>query len=434
MNGHRTIGRVLLHIVFSALITLLASVICYKLDIPNPVIVLVIFMIIFTVCLGSVSGAVSAVCIVIYALFYFSEGNDFITFSSEAAYKCFVVVISLAIIYIVVALLRRRTDHAFEKLIELNNKLKEQNRILEDESDHDALSGIYNRRGGDKRVAICLSGNADSSFHAILAAIDIDNFKQINDVYGHAAGDRAIQILIERMQEAFGKYCILIRNGGDEFQAFLYGEDITEMEQTIVKFSDENFHVDFEEVHFDFHVSCGYAFYPDQADSMSELYRKADIALYDVKMSGKHKALPYTWEADTARPEKLNLSVTGLSNYLPVAFMVYRADDTEEILIASASLLRLCGCNSFSELVAYTGGSFRGFVHPDDVDRVEKSIEEQIERNPQKLDEVDYCIITKDGRTVRIHDLGRRINDPGLGELFYVAINDKDATEEAKKI
>lgn len=427
MDKKHSFVRALLFAVISAVVTLLVSYIVYRLDVPNPVIVLVIFMIVLTARFGNISGAVSAVCIVFYALFFFSDGHDFTTFNAENAYKCMVVVFSLSAIYIAVAVLKSRHDRAYSRLLELNRKLKEQNNQLEDESDRDALTGIYNRRGGYRRVAVCLQGT-DSAFQAVFAAMDIDNFKQINDVYGHAAGDEAIKMLVVRMQEAFGQYSILIRNGGDEFQAFLYGDDFSAMEQRIASFSAETFHVNTQGQEFDFHISCGYVFYPSQADSLSDLSRKADVALYDVKMGGKHKALPYTWTTATKRSEKLTLTVAGLSNYLPVAFMIYRADETEEILIASASLLRVCECSSFSEFVSYTGGSFRGFVHPDDVDRVEESIEEQIAKNARNLDKVDYRIRTKNGNIIRIRDLGRLIHDPGLGDLFYVALYDRDAT------
>lgn len=409
----------LLYSIISAVITILASVLAYIIDVPNPVIVLVIFMIVFTALMGSVQGAVSGVCIILYAMFFFSEEHDFISYTHENAYKCMVIIISMVIIYIIVALLKRKHDTAYESLMK-------QNQRLEEESDLDALTGIYNRRGGDRRVEECLDANDD--IQAVYAAMDIDDFKRINDVYGHAAGDTAIQELVARLKEAFPENSVLIRNGGDEFQAFIYGDDPAEIEKQIVSFTDETFYVDLSYHRFHFHISCGYAFYPGQARTMDDLYHKADIALYDVKMSGKHKALPYTWTADTSRPEKLTLTVTGLSNYLPVAFMVYRADESEEILIASASLLRVCECSNFSEFTSYTGGSFRGFVYPDDLERVEQSITDQVSKNVRELDEVDYRIRTKSGKIVRIHDLGRRIHDPGLGDLFYVALNDIDAT------
>lgn len=432
MDKKKSFARGLLFAVLSAAMTLLASYIAYILDIPNPVIVLVIFMIVFTAGLGNISGAVSAACIIFYALFFFSDDHNIISFSAENRYKCMVIILSLIAIYLLVALLKSRYDKAYASLVELNRKLKEQNHTLEDESDRDALTGIYNRRGGDRRVATCLSENKDRSFQAVFAAMDIDNFKQINDVYGHAAGDEAIQLLVTKMQEAFGGYSILIRNGGDEFQALLYGDSSEVMEKKVLSFADETFHMNSEGQEFDFHISCGYAFYPSQADNMSDLYHKADIALYDVKMSGKHKALPYTWTSDTRRPEQLTLTVSSLSNNLPVAFMIYRADDTEEILIASETLLTMCGCSSFDEFVAYTGGSFRGFVYPEDVDQVEQSIEAQIQSNKREIDEVDYRIRTRDGRIRRIRDLGRLIHDPGLGDLFYVALYDRDTTNRTR--
>ena len=77
-------------------------------------------------------------------------------------------------------------------------------------------------------------------------------------------------------------------------------------------------------------------------------------------------------------------------------------------------------------------GSFRGFVYPEDVDQVEQSIEAQIQSNKREIDEVDYRIRTRDGRIRRIRDLGRLIHDPGLGDLFYVALYDRDTTNRTR--
>lgn len=73
MDKKKSFARGLLFAVLSAAMTLLASYIAYILDIPNPVIVLVIFMIVLTAGLGNISGAVSAACIIFYALFFFSD-------------------------------------------------------------------------------------------------------------------------------------------------------------------------------------------------------------------------------------------------------------------------------------------------------------------------------------------------------------------------
>ena len=79
----------------------------------------------------------------------------------------------------------------------------------------DALTGIYNRHGFDAQVMQYLKQHPEDP--CVGVQFDIDDFKLINDLYGHASGDRALQIISEGMQNFFPKKSILGRNGGDEF-------------------------------------------------------------------------------------------------------------------------------------------------------------------------------------------------------------------------
>lgn len=79
----------------------------------------------------------------------------------------------------------------------------------------DALTNVYNRSGFDQVLDQHIEAHANSSF--VVAELDIDNFKFINDMYGHAAGDLALQSLTNNMRKAFLGEAIIGRNGGDEF-------------------------------------------------------------------------------------------------------------------------------------------------------------------------------------------------------------------------
>ena len=83
----------------------------------------------------------------------------------------------------------------------------------------DTLTGIYNRLGFDEQVEQYMRQNPQK--HCVVAMLDIDDFKLINDVYGHAAGDGVLQKLAESMKQYFSKDVILGRNGGDEFSIFM---------------------------------------------------------------------------------------------------------------------------------------------------------------------------------------------------------------------
>lgn len=117
-----------------------------------------------------------------------------------------------------------------------------------------------------------------------------------------------------------------------------------------------------------------------------------------------------------------------LMEQMPGGFFVYRADRSEEILYANQSLLRIFQCESMEEFFQLTGGSFRGFVHPEDLDAVEESIQAQIAASQYDLDYVEYRIRRKDGSIRWIEDYGHFVRNKTLGDIFYVFIG--DATEK----
>lgn len=420
----------LLLTILAAAITLTASYLTYVFNVPNPVIVLVVVMIFFTATISNVAGAASGICIILYAFFFFSVDHSFIHFKPVGAYKCRIIICSILIIYLMVAVIRKKYDSAYGKVLALNRQLEAKNEILNNESDHDTLTGLFNRRGGDRRLADLLDGTktdqAPEGIGAVMAIIDIDNFKDVNDVYGHGGGDEVLRYLAQCMKEAFPEQSILIRYGGDEFEAVIYGKHFLEGMERIVEFAKSTFRTVHQGRTITFRISCGYALYPRQADSRRELFRMADTALYRAKTNGKHQAIMYEDDLGVGMQGTINFSMRNVSENLPVAFMVYRADEVEKILVVSNTLLELCNCQDMAEFRSYTGGTFRGFVHPDDVDAVERSIERQIRTNRYGIDCVDYRIRTRTGRIVRIHDLGRLVHDEQMGNLFYVVVYDRD--------
>lgn len=116
------------------------------------------------------------------------------------------------------------------------------------------------------------------------------------------------------------------------------------------------------------------------------------------------------------------------TDQIPGGFFIYRADETEEILYANAAVLRLFCCDTMEEFMELTGNSFKGMVHPEDLDAVEKSIKEQIATSQYDLDYVEYRIIPKDGNIRWIEDYGHFIHSETVGDIFYVFI--ADATEK----
>ena len=117
---------------------------------------------------------------------------------------------------------------------------------------------------------------------------------------------------------------------------------------------------------------------------------------------------------------------------IPGGFFIYRADGSEEILYANDAMLRLFRCDTVEAFREHTGNSFKGIVHPDDLERVEAHIARQIADDLQKLDYVEYRITRKDGEICWVEDFGHLVHDEAEGDLYYVFIS--DITERIKKL
>ena len=286
----------------------------------------------------------------------------------------------------------------------------------------DTLTGIYNRLGFNRQVEQYMRQNPQK--HCVVAMLDIDDFKLVNDVYGHAAGDGVLQKLAESMKQYFSKDVILGRNGGDEFCVFMPDCTAVEVKPFLEKFTEEtrNFYCK-GEAHT-FTISLGYAEYPVLADECSKLMRCADMALYAVKMRGKNGCMAYREGEQVKSRAKLGFAMKDIINNLPGAFIVYRADkENDEILLANNELLRLTGCKNMDELLAYTGKSFCNLIRPDEQESCQKSIWSQI-NGGHSNDYIFFHMRKADGKYISVLDHGRIVDSVHNGRIFYVMIMD----------
>ena len=291
----------------------------------------------------------------------------------------------------------------------------------------DTLTGIYNRLGFNRQVEQYMRQNPQK--HCVVAMLDIDDFKLVNDVYGHAAGDGVLQKLAESMKQYFSKDVILGRNGGDEFCIFMPDCTAVEVKPFLKKFTEEtrNFYCK-GEAHT-FTISLGFAEYPVLADECSKLMRCADMALYAVKMRGKNGCMAYREGEQVKSRAKLGFAMKDIINNLPGAFIVYRADkENDEILLANSELLRLTGCKNMDELLAYTGKSFCNLIRPDEQENCQKSIWSQI-NGGHSNDYIFFHMRKADGTYISVLDHGRIVDSVHNGRVFYVMIMDLNALQ-----
>lgn len=288
----------------------------------------------------------------------------------------------------------------------------------------DPLTGLLNRKGFDEQLKKVMQG--DLHIHCVGIQMDIDDFKFINDMYGHVVGDAALKSLAQDMQSYFNDNSILCRNGGDEFSVILVDTTEEEARKKIEHFTLQPRHITYNGEEHPFYISLGYAEYPKDCEDASELIRCADMALYAVKLHGKHNCSPYRGDYKIQHRSQLGFALQDVSKNLPGAFLIYIADpENDDILFANRELIELAGCRDFDDFLDYTDRRFRNLIHPDERNSVETSIWEQIDaKTSGNNDYVRFHFAKKDGTYIPVLDHGRIVENRYYGNVFYVLIMD----------
>lgn len=168
---------------------------------------------------------------------------------------------------------------------ELESKTKQMEAATQ-KSLTDPLTGLHNR----EYLSIKLKETMDAGHKGALFMIDLDNFKSINDTYGHIVGDKTLQLFAEVLRKHARAEDISCRLAGDEFVAFF--TDMTNREVTakkaegiITMFAEKMGAIGYAGI---VSVSIGIVFYEADGEEFQELYSKADKSLYFVKNNGKN--------------------------------------------------------------------------------------------------------------------------------------------------
>lgn len=156
---------------------------------------------------------------------------------------------------------------------------------------HDTLTGLPNRSQLHGQVKQALDTAARRQQHAALLHIDIDNFKQINELYGQAEGDRVLQAMATEIRRTLSGDELLSRYGGDEFVVVLphlenAGEAASRCQILIAQC--EQLRVS-GVAELNLHVSIGISIYPDDAKDAEGLLQHAETALVAAKAQGEHR-------------------------------------------------------------------------------------------------------------------------------------------------
>lgn len=225
------------------------------------------------------------------------------------------------------------------------NHYKQENRNLKALTQYDQLTGLYNKMYVKKEAQKHMLLNPQNQHGLII--LDLDDFKTVNDTKGHLVGDRVLQDVGKIIKKTFRNNDIKGRFGGDEFAIFL--TNIENQEILLVKCEQlltelRNFKADYlGEIVIKASIGC--AKYPEDAHNFEDLFKKADVALYEVKKSGKGRGQRYHGVDNILKDglmenrrdnknEKPEVDMTADTNQFnkELSNVLYEVDDMDEMI------------------------------------------------------------------------------------------------------
>jgi diguanylate cyclase (GGDEF)-like protein len=176
----------------------------------------------------------------------------------------------------------------------LNQQMKHEKCILENQekfdrlAHHDPLTGLPNRLSLTEALSAKCTQSPIVPF--ALLFLDLDNFKEINDSFGHRFGDQVLILFTKLLQDIFPKETLILRTGGDEFVILLESKIDHNSPQIqmnrLMQILNDPFNIDQIEVYIT--ASIGISLFPEDSSNYEELLQKADTAMYKAKYSGRN--------------------------------------------------------------------------------------------------------------------------------------------------
>ena len=177
------------------------------------------------------------------------------------------------------------------------SKFYKKNEELKKISITDSLTGLLNRRYFQERISEEIERSRRHVLPLSLIIIDIDDFKAINDSYGHMAGDEALKILARCLRNCIRTIDVAARYGGEEFTMILpqtsKSDALVIADRVCKEVRKLDLPLQRETLRTSLSVSVGLATFPEDSDTLEGLIRNTDIALYQAKTQGKNRVVAY---------------------------------------------------------------------------------------------------------------------------------------------
>ena len=174
---------------------------------------------------------------------------------------------------------------------------------------HDSLTGLPNRNMMTNMISHSIKSAKRQNELMAIMFIDLDNFKTINDNYGHKEGDNVLVETAKRLKNILREEDIVYRFGGDEFIVTLEHIKNSEDIAKIARKLNQSLQIPYQTNNYTFYISCsiGISIYPNDALTPDELIKNADVAMYQAKNRGKNRYSFYSQELGKQIQEELSI-------------------------------------------------------------------------------------------------------------------------------
>lgn len=284
--------RELVESIISIVIMVGLILLVYFVKIPNPNLILFTGMIVLTTIFGFIPGVFTLLSINLYSFYFFSTNHNFVSFTDINSQKVIVTIITSILCYAFVGLLNYLYRRDAKKIINANIDLKKNNEELAELSQSDALTNAKNRLGLRKDF------NSYVGTEIQLMIFDIDDFKTINDQYGHNVGDKILSEVSKIAREVFSNDNVY-RFGGDEFVVIKNDLPLSEFKNKIEQLQNLVKTISVNEDNRGVQLSMGYTYgVVTNVIDIRSMLKFADELLYEVKRSGKNGSLGKRYDLD----------------------------------------------------------------------------------------------------------------------------------------
>jgi diguanylate cyclase (GGDEF)-like protein/PAS domain S-box-containing protein len=290
---------------------------------------------------------------------------------------------------------------------------------------HDSITNLPNRFCFRERAAEALGGSATKNRMYALCALDLDNFKDVNDDLGHDLGDRVLEVAARRLSHALRTGDLLARMGGDEFAMLLQVDDVEDARRAAHRILNSlTGPCQVEGRVLSLSTSIGVALFPQHGTTVDMLLRVADIAMYRAKQAGGARYALHEVGGDPDSPERLSLQAELMAAFARGELTVYYQPVVD---------LRRDGAPAFEALVRWNH-PVRGLILPSEFLALLEQEGMGDKLGKWVLDKVLVQLVRWRSRgfdaRVSVNLSARSLDDPGLVEWVGGLIEKHGAASE----